>query len=171
MPLTTLKVRHGRALADFLDSFAAAGETTIPGYFADRDWPIDRVVDTFDAWSRGEGLAEGRVPCTSVFLEEDGELLGLYNFRHHLTPFLERFGGHVGYAVRPDRRGRGAATRLLRGAMDFGRDLDLERLVLSCDPGNVASARVIEKCGGAVSERFFHEDMQREILLWSLPLA
>lgn len=170
MPVTPLTDAHGAGLAAFLHAFDVAGEAAIPGYFAPRAWPVERVADTLAAWSRGEQLAAGWVPCTTHFATEAGELVGVVNFRHVLTPALERYGGHVGYAVRPDRRGRGHATALLRHAMGLARARGLEALLLTCAPDNAASARVIAKCGGALTDRYFHEGERREVLRWRLAL-
>lgn len=163
MRLTPLIDRHADALESFLAAFDAEGEHTIPGYFPDRTEGHGEIVALLRAWGEGERLLEGWVPCTTRFLEDGGQLLGLYNFRHRLTPGLERFGGHVGYSVRPDARGQGHATRLLRGAMSFGRELGLQELLLTCDPANVASSRVIEKCGGSLIDQGFHEGMARDV--------
>lgn len=168
MRFTPLQSHHWRALQTMLADFDDADEPSIPGYFPARDWPRDRVVETLGAWGRGEQLPEGWVPCTTTFLEYDGELLGLSNVRHHLTPGLERFGGHVGYSVAPSARGRGHATRLLVAAVDFGRSLGLEALLVTCDPANVASSRVIAKCGGQLVDQSFHEGMQREVCRFTI---
>lgn len=63
----------------------------------------------------------------------------------------------LGYVVGPAHRGQGLATRALRllGAAVV-RDLDVTRLVLRIDAGNVASERVAAACGyvdtGVVSD-------------------
>lgn len=170
MPLVSLGPQHREALQQLLAAFQSAGESSIPGYFAGWDWEHAQTVTALSDWSQGRGLQPGWVPCTTVFLEEEGTLVGLYNFRHHLTPQLRRYGGHVGYSVRPDHRGRGHATTLLTGAMDLARQRGHTALVLSCGPDNLASARVIQKCGGVLQERSFHQEHQREVLLWEVPL-
>ena len=85
-------------------------------------------------------------------LEDDGELLGVVNLRHELTDALRRCGGHVGYSVRPSARSQGHATRLLEAAKEQARALGLERILVTCDTDNLASTRVIEKCGGEMDD-------------------
>jgi predicted acetyltransferase len=68
--------------------------------------------------------------------------------RHSLNDFLRRLGGHIGYIVVPDHRGRGHATEMLRQGLDLARSMGLEKVLVTCDEGNVASRRTIEKCGG-----------------------
>src|SRR4051794_25566006 len=58
----------------------------------------------------GVGLRPGRVAATLLVADVDGVLVGRASIRHELNDFLERVGGHVGYAVRPAFRRHGYAT-------------------------------------------------------------
>jgi len=141
-----------------LADFEMGGQMDIPGYFLPFDCPHDYAVLSLAAWSRGEKLNPGWVPCTTSFYEEQGSLLGLYNFRHTLSSQLELEGGHVGYSVRPCARGRGVATALLAHAIEFGRSLGLSSLLLTCNAANRASQRVIEKNGGVLRDAYTLSD-------------
>lgn len=179
MRLTALEARHRAALAEFVADFRAAGEESIPAFFQRPEWSHAETVTHFDAWAAGEpmGWAPGTesrfVTCTTRFLEDEasGDLLGLFNFRHTLNAQLERYGGHVGYSVRPSARGQGHAKQLLREALSFGQDLGLRSLVVTCSPKNAASARVIESCGGKLQETFFHEVHESDVSLYHIQLS
>jgi len=172
MEIVELGLEHEAALRAFLDEFAEAGEMTIPAFFADRTWTHAKMVETFAKQSRGEGLEEGWVPATTVFLVEEGAILGVANVRHWLTDSLLRFGGHVGYSVRPSERGRGRATWLLEAVKDYARKaLSIDRLLVTCDSANVASARVIEKCGGALEDESHHEGTGRSVRRYWIALV
>jgi len=147
MNIVPLGLAHEAALRDFLEEFAASGETEIDGYFGRSEWTHAETVAAFVRWSDGEP-PEGWVPSTTSFLVDEGRILGVSNLRHWLTPHLLEHGGHVGYSVRPSERNRGHATRLLRNAARKARRLGVERLLVTCDADNIASARVIERCGG-----------------------
>jgi predicted acetyltransferase len=164
MEIIQLGLEHEAALCDFLADFAAAGESEIPAYFADPGWSHAEIVERFAKQSRGEDLREGRVPGTTFFLVHDGRILGVANLRHRLAEHLRRFGGHVGFSVRPSERGKGYATRLLEAAKAYVRaNLEVDRLLVTCDLENVASARVIEKCGGVLEDETFYEPMERVV--------
>ena len=54
----------------------------------------------------------------------------------------------VGYWLRPEGRGRGAATEAVRLVSEWGfRDLSIERMNLITDPENLPSQRVAERVG------------------------
>nr|WP_256212771.1 GNAT family N-acetyltransferase [Arthrobacter sp. yr096] len=55
--------------------------------------------------------------------------------------------------MRPSARGRSLAKLALRGALQEGRTLGLERVLVTCKESNPASARTIEACGALESVR------------------
>jgi predicted acetyltransferase len=141
------------AFLAFQREFADAGEVLgDPSRPPECDFAefLARVRD----WARGIDLPEGYVPESSYWLVSEGEeILGQVNIRHRLTPALEDFGGHVGYQVRPSQRAKGYGTQMLALGLDKARQLGLTRVLITCDPENVASVRVIEKNGGILASR------------------
>jgi predicted acetyltransferase len=115
----------------------------------------------FDEWQRtllqryhdqslGIGLPPGYVPATTFWLVAGDEWIGIGNIRHRLTPELERFGGHIGYAIRYSRWNMGYGTLQLRLLLAEARRLGIKRALITCSRGNIGSARVIEKNGGVL---------------------
>lgn len=110
----------------------------------------------FPAWLRrkadmahGIGLEDWQVPASTFWLMEDGVPVGQGNIRHHLTDALRERGGHIGYAVASDRQGRGCGKVLLRLLLEEARRMGItEEILVTVNPGNTASRRVAESCGG-----------------------
>ena len=93
--------------------------------------------------------SEGRVHCDQFWITQDDDVIGFMSFRHDLgTEFLRTEGGHIGYSIRPSYRRRGHATRALGLALERARVVGLDRVLITCDEPNVASARTIESQGG-----------------------
>jgi predicted acetyltransferase len=101
-----------------------------------------------DDWALGRNLPPGWVPTTFLVAVVDGAIVGRSSIRHELNEFLATLGGHVGYAVLPRYRLRGYATEILRQSIVVARSLGIEKVLVTCDQDNTASARVIEHCGG-----------------------
>ncbi len=116
-------------------------------------------LDNFERQAHGLDLARGHVPADFLVGEAgttsthvDPEIVGRVSIRHTLTPMLLELGGHVGYAVRPEFRGRGYATAMLRLAVERLADLGVDEVLVTCDEDNIGSIRVIERCGGILDD-------------------
>ncbi|MEX2538588.1 MAG: GNAT family N-acetyltransferase [Actinomycetota bacterium] len=115
---------------------------------AERDF--DGYVRLVKSWSRGAELPHGWVASSNFWLVEDGNYIGSINIRHELTDWLRRFGGHIGYAIRPSQRRRGYGTLMCKLALDEARTVGLERVLITCDADNEGSRKVIEANGGVL---------------------
>lgn len=71
--------------------------------------------------------------------------------RHRLTPSLKEVGGHIGYMVRPTDRGQGYGTKLLAMTLAQTQQIDIQRILVTCNTANQASAQVIQKNGGILT--------------------
>lgn len=128
------------------------------GYFApvDHDLDVDTMAEVV-LDRRAQELPdaprpEGHVPCTFRWIAEGDKLVGFIAIRHGLNDFLLQQGGHIGYSVRPSRRGQGVATQALRLGVDVAHSLDIAPILVTCSEDNEASRSVIESNGGV------HED-------------
>jgi len=95
-------------------------------------------------------VAPGLVHATYWWIVEQDTYLGAIALRHRLNDFLLRAGGHIGYGVRPSARSRGVATWALDTALRHARARGIQRILITCDDANLASARTIERSGGVL---------------------
>lgn len=104
-----------------------------------------------------DGSLGERVPDTELWWVEGETFLGHVSVRHWLNDNLEKWGGHVGYAMRPSARGHGHASAMLAAMLDHIRaELPLTRVMLTVSLDNPASMRVIEKNGGVLCDEVDH---------------
>ncbi len=159
---------RGRANA-FKESFFAAGETVINGSaLLDQleydQWLVNTIRNRHDATARQDW-----VTSTTFFAvdKRSGIILGIIDIRHSLEQeFLKEYGGHIGYAVRPEERRKGIATRMLRLALQYCRFLGLKRVMLGCYADNIASIRTIIRCGGCRTETKPYRDGKPMNVYW-----
>ena len=136
--------------------------------FKGESFPLDDLWDTdvFAAYcqrlrdlaSPDTWLPRGIVSSTYLWWVDGEEYLGRLSVRHRLTPWLEEYGGHIGYVVRPEARGHGHATGMLRASLPIAHRLGIDPVLVTCDVTNLASRKVIEAAGGEF------EDQRREKL-------
>lgn len=117
-----------------------------PGLTSTMEWPDYLAV--LEDYERGRNLPDGIVPATFLIATVGSELVGRVSIRHVLNDKLRQLGGHVGYAVLAQHRGRGYGTEMLRQSIGIARGLGIDRILITCDETNAASRRIIETCGG-----------------------
>jgi predicted acetyltransferase len=146
---------------DLRDDFCSLAEE----FFAEGDERYREATADFEEFVRlcfdeavGRNLAPGRVPQSTFWLvRNEQRILACSRLRHTLNPYLEEFGGHVGYDVRPSERRRGYGTQILRLTLTKARDLGLKRVLVTADNPNIASWRIIEKNGGVLHSEAFSQ--------------
>ena len=118
-----------------------------------REW-LDHVI----RYTSRATLPEGKVLATQFLAvrQSDGRLVGMIQVRHYFNEYLEKYAGHIGYSVRPSERRRGYAKEMLRQTLPFCKRIGLDRVLISCEPGNEGSRRTILANGG-VYESTVHE--------------
>jgi predicted acetyltransferase len=123
------------------------------------DWlgPASESFDDYVAVRRGVVTRWG-VPSTCFWYVAGEFYLGTLVIRHELTEALADEGGHIGYHVVAPWRRQGHATRMLAAGLDECRRLGLSRVLLTCDPDNEPSRKVILANGGVPAGRPRGED-------------
>ncbi|MCB0334213.1 MAG: GNAT family N-acetyltransferase, partial [Bdellovibrionales bacterium] len=129
---------------DHVSEFLQRNEELVP-------FPLSFNHEDFDAFLKrlednriGQGIPEGFVPNTTFWLVlDDKEVVGVSNLRHSLTESLRREGGHIGYGIRPSRRGCGLGKEILRRTLLEASKGGIDKALITCDKSNTASSGVI----------------------------
>jgi len=118
---------------------------------------FDEYVARFDNEEKGINLPEGYVSHSRFWLIDNEEFIGHVDIRHKLTDSLLNFGGHIGYAIVPSKRKMGYGTKILEMALPLAKDLGINKILITCNDDNIASAKIIEKNGGVLENKIDHE--------------
>lgn len=129
---------------------------------------LDKYIDNYDEWllkieherNMIPGSVEGRVPAETYMLIrlKDNKLLGIINIRLMLNEYLLNYGGHIGYGIRPTERRKGYASYQLYLALKMCLEKGLDRVLITCDKENIASAKTIISCCGVLENELLEED-------------
>ena len=117
--------------------------------------PLDDAEDYLQKikqYQHVAGLPIGLVPASVYWLVDEGDFIGHVSVRHCLNAALERWGGHIGYAIRPSQQHRGYGSKILKRVLPVVRALGIEKALVTCDKDNFASRRIIEKNGGLLAD-------------------
>jgi predicted acetyltransferase len=126
--LRKLEATDEEAFLRALQLTAASDPNFVRSYHSDLSFA--GYLDLLDEAERGRGLPEGHVPSTLLFGFVDEAIVGRLMLRHTLNDFFFRVGGHIGYVVVPEHRGRGYATEMLRRGLDLARSMGLGKLLV-----------------------------------------
>ncbi len=150
--------------ASYVEEFRDRHETLVPFVIGIPYEAFEDYVAELLGYSQGVGIAEGWVSHSTFWLiDRNREIVAVSNVRHSLTPNLMREGGHIGYSVRPSRRGEGLGTAVLRESLQKARDLGLERVLITCGKENLRSARVIQRNHGQFDSEEFLEEREETV--------
>ncbi|REK71431.1 GNAT family N-acetyltransferase [Paenibacillus paeoniae] len=144
-------LEYREAYLEFYEDWLTEGVEAIVPWVAEND-PHDfeaYVAFLYAADSEEKLTNDDFVPHSTYWLiNEEDEVVGAVNIRHRLNQKLLESGGHIGYGIRPSRRGRGYATAQLAEALKVTKAMGIERVLLVCDQDNEASERTIRRAGG-----------------------
>lgn len=108
--------------------------------------------------SQGIDIAD-EVPQTLYLLKDtSGAILGAASIRHYLNHTNIIDGGHIGYGIAPEHRGKGYGNLILKLALEKMREMHIDRVLVTCDADNFASQKVIINNGGVLENQTHDED-------------
>lgn len=134
-------------LTEMMGEWLAAERDFSPSAIHRHDF---RDFDSYLANLETKDESEGRVPDSVFFcLDVDrGIFVGALDIRHYLNDSNSLTGGHIGYGIRPSERRKGYGTAMLALGLEECRGLGIRRVLITCDKGNIGSAKVIVNNGG-----------------------
>ena len=113
----------------------------------------------FDAYLKEFERAEKHpkpehVPATTYFAfdKERNVIVGAICIRHYLTEALLNSGGHIGDGVRPSERRKGYATEMIGLALQKCKEMNIDKVMMSCHKDNVGSKKSIMNNGGVYDQ-------------------
>lgn len=91
-----------------------------------------------------------RVPGKTFLLirKNDNKIVGTINIRWNLSEDMLKFGGHIGYGIRPTERRKGYNKIQLYLVLLEAQKLNLDKVMIDCSVDNLGSDKTIKALGG-----------------------
>ena len=158
MELVRPSKKYSKQLMEYRSAFLQIEEQPYGGSSLQNYTDFHEWLNKVNSQEKGENLPPNRVPATQFLSIKNGELMGLINIRHRLTPELLMESGHIGYSIHPAKRRKGYATEQLRLSLLEAKKLGLNKVLVTCDKENTASAKTIQKVGGVLENEVILAD-------------
>ena len=127
---------------------------------------LNRYLDDYDGWlkkleeDRNRKESDEKVPAETFFLvrESDDKIIGMINIRLGLNEKLKKFGGNIGYCIRPTERGKGYNKINLYLGLLCCQEHGIKEVLMDCDKENIASAKTMLALGGKLIKEYYDEE-------------
>ena len=127
---------------------------------------LQRYLDNYDGWL--EKLEEDykripneeKVPAKTYFLvrKSDNRIVGMINIRLALNERLKKYGGHIGYCIRPTERGKGYNKINLYLGLKICKEHGIKEVFMDADKENPASWKTMESLGGKNIREYYDDE-------------
>ncbi len=155
-----------RVTAEYYDSIASYRREMIESKSSfDGTSNLDKYND-IEKWhlnvllfERPETLPPGYSLAFEYVFLHDSEVVGMVNIRPDAMnhPYLKRFGGHIGYSIRPSRRMTGIGTLMLKYVLEVCKnEFHMEKVMITCLEDNEGSRRIIMNNGGVFENKILY---------------
>ena len=124
-----------------------------------------RYLENYEGWlqklSEDEGRepTEEKVPARTYFLvrTSDRRIVGMINIRLALNEKLRKYGGNIGYSIRPTERGNGYNKINLYLGLKVCNRYGIDSVLLDADLENPASWKTMEALGGTRTREYYDD--------------
>ena len=110
------------------------------------------------SWNRK--VSDTLVPSHTYFFirKNDNKIIGMIDIRLALNETLRKYGGNIGYSIRPTERRKGYNKINLYMALKVCNENGLEKVMLDCDKTNLGSANTIKSLGGSLTKEEYNNE-------------
>lgn len=127
---------------------------------------LQRFLDNYEGWLNKlqedytRIANEEKVPTSTYFLvrSSDNKIIGMINIRLILNEKLKKYGGNIGYSIRPTERGKGYNKINLYLGLKVCQKYGIAKVLMDADKDNPASWKTMEALGGINTREFFDNE-------------
>lgn len=133
---------------------------------------LQRYLDNYEGWLEkleedyNRQPSEEKVPARTYFFvkESDNKIVGMINIRLALNESLKKYGGNIGYSIRPTERGNGYNKINLYLGLKVCKKYGIDEVFMDADKDNPASWKTIESLGERNIREYFEDEFDHCIV-------
>ena len=103
------------------------------------------IFTDYENQRKGIGIPAGYIPSVTYWMvdTDSKQYIGTVNIRLGLNDVLSDYGGHVGYIIRNDMRGRGFGKKIFDLSIPAARQLGISPILYTCIVANAVSHSIL----------------------------
>lgn len=148
MKLEKISLEHKEQILEMCKEYGLNNEDYNGAFFIKNIINYDEKIKEFDNASNGILENPSFVPYTCYVFIVNDKVVGVGSIRHYLNEYLEKFGGHIGYSIRPSKRKKGYGSKALELLIKQAKTMNIDNLLITCNINNIGSQKVIENNNG-----------------------
>ncbi len=148
MKIEKISLKHKEAILEMCKEYNLNNEDYNGAFFIKNIIDYEEKIKELDNASNGILDNPAFVPYTCYVFIIENKIVGVGSVRHYLNEYLEKFGGHIGYSIRPNDRKKGYGSKALELLIKQAKEMDIENILITCNINNIGSKKVIENNNG-----------------------
>ena len=134
---------------------------------------LDRFTNNYEGWLEKLEQDYVRVPseegvparCYFLVRENDKKIVGMISIRLALNERLKKYGGNIGYSIRPTERRKGYNKINLYLGLKVCDKHGIEKVFMDADLDNPASWKTMEAFGGVRIREYFDDVFEKAMVV------
>ena len=127
---------------------------------------LDRYINDYEGWLKkleedyNRKPTEEKVPARTYYLirKSDDKIIGMINIRLILNEKLKKYGGNIGYGIRPTERRKGYNKINLYLELKVCQKYNIKQVLLDADIENIGSWKTMEALGGKRIREYYDDE-------------
>ncbi len=152
MELKPLQISDGKEIYEFLQKIPKEENGFMNGAYGISYEEYLQWLKKSKRIAEEIGLEEWMVPQSIYWLYVEGKPVGMGKLRHRLTEKLLEEGGHGGYGIIPEERGKGYGTALFKLLLEEAKKLSIKEFLVTVNNENTPSIKVALRNGGKIEK-------------------
>ncbi len=132
---------------------------------------LNRYLEDYEGWLQKleQDYAripnEEKVPARTYFFirKSDNKIIGMINIRLALNEKLKKFGGNIGYSIRPTERRKGYNKINLYLGLKICQQYGIKEVLMDCDKYNLGSAKTMQALGGVKINEYYNDELNETV--------
>jgi predicted acetyltransferase len=156
-------VKYKKSFLELVSEVKKSGYESYDLYSKAED-NFEEFIDDLVNASHGINVEEGWAACTSYWLVNHLEVIGVIRIRHSLDNEELLMAGHIGYEIVAAQRRKGFGTKILELGLSKANEMGLNEVLITCDADNVASKRIINNFSAEYLTSFIDSESGKDVL-------